>query len=83
MPTTGEFQVRLDDIKLSAAAKQRVQLGIQQLLLKELAQIDHKGDVVIGRPVKLGPIWNGIIARLADGKIQVQSVNVNVNPVVR
>ena len=79
MPTTVEFQVRLDDIKFSPSAKSRIQLGIQQLLLKELAQIDHKGDVVIGRPVKLGPIWNGIIARLAEGKIQINSVNTNVN----
>lgn len=80
MATTGEFQVRLDDIRLSPAAKQRIQLGIQQLVLQELAQIDHKGDVVIGRPVKLGPIWNGIIARLAAGKIQINSVNTNITP---
>lgn len=78
MPTTGEFQVRLDNIKLSTEAKQRIQLGIQQLVLREVAQIDHKGDVLIGRPVKLGPIWNGIVAKLVKGTIQINSVNTRI-----
>ena len=70
-----EFNVKLEGIKLSKEATARIQSGIQQLVLNELAGTDTKGDLVLTRPIKIGPIINGIVARIDANKILVQGLN--------
>lgn len=70
-----EFKVQLEGIKLSKDATARIQSGIQQLVLNELAGTDYKGDLVLHRPIKIGPIINGIIAHIDAGKIFVKGLN--------
>ena len=70
-----EFQVKLDGIKLSKESTARIQDGIQQLVIRELADVDLKGDLVINRPIKIHPILNGIYARVAAGKIELTGIN--------
>jgi hypothetical protein len=70
-----EFKVQLEGIKLSKEATARIQSGIQQLVIGELAGTDLKGDLVVTRPIKIGPITNGIVARIDKGKILVAGVN--------
>jgi hypothetical protein len=70
-----EFQVKLEGIKLSKESTARIQDGIQRLVIHELAGLDYKGDLVIARPIKIGPLINGIIAKLAAGKIQMAGIN--------
>lgn len=69
-----EFKVQLEGITLSKEATARIQSGIQQLVIGELAGTDLKGDLVVNRPIKIGPILNGIIARLEAGKILVKGI---------
>ena len=64
-----EFKVELEGIKLSKEATARIQSGIQQLVLTELAGIDNKGDLVLKRPIKIGPILNGIVVRPQGNQI--------------
>lgn len=66
-----EFQVKLEGIKLSKDAQKRIQTGIQELVIRELADFDAKGDLLLKRPIKLGPILNGIVARLDRGNINI------------
>ena len=70
-----EFKVQLEGINLSKEATARIQSGIQQLVLHELAGIDAKGDLVLTRPIKIGPILNGIVARIDANKIVVAGLN--------
>jgi hypothetical protein len=70
-----EFKVQLEGIKLSKDATARIQSGIQQLVIHELAGIDYKGDLVVNRPIKIGPILNGIIARREAGRIVIAGIN--------
>lgn len=70
-----EFKVQLEGIKLSKDATARIQSGIQQLVIGELAGADLRGDLVVTRPIKIGPIINGIIARIDKGKILVGGLN--------
>lgn len=70
-----EFKVQLEGIKLSKDATARIQSGIQQLVLNELGGVDYKGDLILHRPIKIGPILNGIIARLDKDKIFVGGIN--------
>ena len=70
-----EFKVQLEGIKLSKEATARIDSGIQQLLLQELATIDQKGDLVLDRRIKIGPMINGRIARLEAGKILIGGIN--------
>jgi hypothetical protein len=70
-----EFKVQLEGIKLSKEATARIQSGIQQLVIGELAGTDLRGDLVVTRPIKIGPILNGIVARLDKGKILVGGLN--------
>lgn len=70
-----EFKVQLEGIKLSKEATARIQSGIQQLVIGELAGTDLKGDLVVNRPIKIGPILNGIVARFDKGKILVGGLN--------
>ena len=69
-----EFKVQLEGIKLSKEATARIQSGIQQLVIGELAGTDLKGDLIVNRPIKIGPILNGLIARLEAGKILVKGI---------
>jgi hypothetical protein len=70
-----EFKVQLEGIKLSKDATARIQSGIQQLVLNELAGTDYKGDLVFHRPIKIGPILNGIVARIDRNQIFVGGIN--------
>jgi hypothetical protein len=70
-----EFKVQLEGIQLSKEATARIQSGIQQLVINELAGTDLKGDLIVHRPIKIGPILNGIIARLDRDKIFVGGIN--------
>lgn len=70
-----EFKVQLEGIKLSKEATARIQSGIQQLVIGELAGTDLKGDLVVTRPIKIGPILNGIVARIDKNKILVGGIN--------
>jgi hypothetical protein len=69
-----EFKVQLEGIKLSKEATARIQSGIQQLVIGELAGADLKGDLIVNRPIKIGPILNGLVARLDKGKILVGGI---------
>jgi len=71
MPADHEFQVKFEGVHLSDQALKRIQSGIHQLVINELAGIDEEGDLVVTRPIKLRPIINGIVARIAEGKIQI------------
>ena len=70
-----DFQVKLDGIKLSKESTARIQDGIQQLVIRELADLDLKGDLVYNRPIRIHPILNGIYARIASGNIEVGGIN--------
>jgi hypothetical protein len=70
-----EFKIQLEGIKLSKEATARIQSGIQQLVIGELAGTDLRGDLVVTRPIKIGPILNGIVARIDKGKILVGGLN--------
>ena len=68
----GEFRVELDGLELSDEQTRRISSGVQQLILKELASADFKGDahVYIRDPEWYG-IWirqlrNADIGRLDD-----------------
>jgi hypothetical protein len=70
-----EFKVQLEGIKLSKDATARIQSGIQQLVLTELAGADFKGDLVLRRPIKIGPVLNGFVIRVDKEKILVAGLN--------
>jgi hypothetical protein len=70
-----EFKVQLKGITLSKDATARIQSGIQQLVIHELAGIDNKGDLIIHRPIKIGPTLNGIVARPEEGRIVIEGIN--------
>jgi hypothetical protein len=70
-----EFKVQLEGIKLSKDATARIQSGIQQLVIHELAGIDNKGDLIIHRPIRIGPILNGIVARSERGAIVIEGIS--------
>jgi hypothetical protein len=70
-----EFNVKLEGIRLSKDATARIQSGIQQLVINELAGTDTKGDLVLTRPIKIGPVLNGIVARPQGGKILIEGIS--------
>jgi hypothetical protein len=70
-----EFKVQLKGIKLSKDATARIQSGIQELVIHELAGIDEKGDLIIHRPIKIGPILNGLVARPEEGTIVIEGIS--------
>ena len=49
------FVVSLDGLKLSKAQKERIDNGIKELVMKEIAAIDTKGDLVINQKLGLNP----------------------------
>lgn len=56
----GQFRVELDGLELSDEQTKRISSGVQQLVLKELASIDFKGDAHV---FIRDPEWYGIWAR--------------------
>jgi hypothetical protein len=70
-----EFKVQLEGIKLSKDATARIQSGIQQLVMNELAGTDNRGDLVLRRPIKIGPILNGIVVRPDKDNILIKGIN--------
>jgi len=71
-----EFRVEMDGLELSEEQAQRISSGVQQLVLKELAGTDFKGDshIFIRDPEWLG-IWlrqlrRDDIGRLDEGVIE-------------
>ena len=70
-----EFKVQLEGIKLSKDATARIQSGIQQLVINELAGVDTKGDLVLTRPIRIGPVLNGIVVRPQGGKILIAGIS--------
>ena len=53
------FTVSLDGIKLSDEQIKRIDLGIKEVVMREIAQIDHGGDLVINRRLELNPFFKG------------------------
>lgn len=49
------FAVSLDGIVLSAEQEARIESGIKEVVMRELAKIDLKGDFVINRKLELKP----------------------------
>jgi len=72
---TTEFTAKLENIELDDEAKHRIAIGLQNLVVQELARIDKKGDLVITRPLKLRPILNGIVAVEQGGKISINQLS--------
>ena len=70
-----EFTAKLEGIKLNDQARQRIVNGVQELVIRELAHVDHKGDLIVKRPIELRPILNGIIAREVAGHIEVAGIH--------
>jgi len=70
-----EFTAKLENIELDDAAKHRIAVGLQNLIVQELAHIDKKGDLVITRPIKLRPILNGIVAVEQNGVINIKQLS--------
>lgn len=54
------FTVSLDGIKLSKEQIEAINKDIQDLVMRELAQIDHGGDVVISERLKDNPRLKGL-----------------------
>ncbi len=54
------FTASLDGIKLSKEQIERIDNGIKNVVLAELAEIDHEGDVVMNRKLDLNPKFDKI-----------------------
>ncbi|MBA6315158.1 hypothetical protein [Cellulophaga baltica] len=53
------FTASLDGIKLSTDQIKRIDDGIKNVIMTELAQIDHGGDIVINKKITLNPKLKG------------------------
>lgn len=53
------FAVSLDGISLSDAQIKRIDKGIKEVVMREIAQIDHGGDLVINSKLGLNPRFKG------------------------
>ncbi|MBO0590589.1 hypothetical protein I2486_04140 [Cellulophaga sp. E16_2] len=53
------FTASLDGIKLSTDQIKRIDNGIKNVIMTELAQIDHGGDIVINKKIALNPKLKG------------------------
>ena len=68
--TTTQFLAALEGVELSKEQHARISSGITQMVMKELAGIDNRGDLALSRKIKLekikipGPIIDGIYARI-------------------
>lgn len=49
------FIASLDDIALSEEQMHRIDRGIKEVVMRELAQIDNQGDLVINSKLALNP----------------------------
>lgn len=54
------FAVSLDGINLTEDQVQRIDKGIKEVVAREVAQIDHGGDLVINKKLELNPRFKGI-----------------------
>jgi hypothetical protein len=64
-----QFLVALEGIDLTATQRKAIASGIRQVVMRELALIDTKGDLalssrakLVGKKLKPGPIIDGIYA---------------------
>lgn len=69
--TTTQFLAALDGVELTKEQHNRIASGIAQVVMKELASIDNRGDLALSRKIKLekvklipGPIIDGIYAKI-------------------
>jgi hypothetical protein len=73
------FHVKLDGIKFSEESRNRIQTGIQEVLLREVSRMfpdpdsDLKSSAVIFVPPRL---WRGIYLRVLDHQ-QEEAIGVN------
>lgn len=51
------FAVALDGIKFSQEQLNRIDSGIKELVMREIAKIDHKGDIVVNKKIELYPLF--------------------------
>lgn len=54
------FTVSLDGIKLTEQQVRNIDRGIKEVVAREIAQIDHQGDLVINQKLNLHPRFSGI-----------------------
>ncbi|MBI5915292.1 MAG: hypothetical protein HY842_07940 [Bacteroidetes bacterium] len=49
------FAVSLDGVNLSDEQLKRIDSGIKEVVMRELAKVDNQGDLVINRKLELNP----------------------------
>ncbi|HMQ59825.1 MAG TPA: hypothetical protein PKE06_04105 [Flavilitoribacter sp.] len=54
------FTVSLDGIGLSPDQVERIDKGIKETVMRELALIDNRGDLIINRKLEANPKFKGI-----------------------
>ncbi len=54
------FLVSFDGLDLTKDQKQRIEKNIQELVMKEIALLDHSGDVKISRKFAGKPTWEDL-----------------------
>jgi hypothetical protein len=68
--TTTQFLAALDGVELTKEQHTRIASGIAQVVMKELASIDNRGDLALSRKIRLekikipGPVIDGIYAKI-------------------
>lgn len=71
---SSEFIVRLDGLKLSADVEARINGEIQAVVMREVAKIDFRGDLVSRIP---RGDWNGIWTRTKAFEVNNSILKVN------
>ena len=65
-----QFLAALEGVELTKEQHARISSGIAQVVMKELASIDNRGDLALSRRLKIdkiqipGPIIDGIYAKI-------------------
>ncbi|KFF10337.1 hypothetical protein [Flavobacterium hydatis] len=54
------FTVSLDGIKLTKEQINNIDKGIKRVVMSEIAQIDHEGDLIVNRKLELNPRLKGL-----------------------
>jgi hypothetical protein len=54
------FTVALDGLNLSDEQLKNIELGIKDVVMREVAKIDHRGDLIINANLALNPRLQGI-----------------------
>lgn len=54
------FLISFDGLNLSKDQKKRIEKNIQELVMKELATIDHGGDITISKRFTGRPTWEDL-----------------------